>query len=54
VGAMVPQDDLLVGRRVQAVPGHVNTLANASVILGEVKRRCIHGLEAEVSTPRPR
>jgi hypothetical protein len=54
VGAVVPQDDLLVGRRVQAVPGHTNTLANASAILGEVKGRCIPGLEAEVSTPRPR
>jgi len=54
VGAVVPQDDLLVRRRVEAVPGHANTLANASVILREVKRRCIPGLEAEVSTPRPR
>ena len=54
LGAVVPKDDFLVRRRVQAVPGHANTLANASVILGEVKRRCIPRLEAEVSTPRPR
>ena len=50
--AMVPQHCLLGGRRDQTVPGHANTLANATDIPEEVKRRFLPGLKSGVSTPR--
>ena len=52
VGAVVPQHGLLGGRGEQPVPGHANTLATATDILGEVKRRLLPGLKTGVSTPR--
>jgi hypothetical protein len=53
VRAVVSQHDLLSGRRVEAIPGHANTLANVADILREVKRRSLPDLKVEVSTPRP-
>ena len=52
LGAMVPQHHLLGGRGEQTVPGHTNTLAKATDISGEVKRRFLPGLKAGVSMPR--
>ena len=52
VAAVVPQHRFLGGRGEQPVPGHANTLANATDISGEVKRRFLPGLKAGVSTPR--
>ena len=50
---MFPQHRLVGGLREQSVPGHTNTLANATDILEEVKRRSLPGLKAGVPTPRP-
>ena len=50
--AVVPQHRLLGGRGKQAIPGHTNTLAISTDILGEVTRRFLSGLKAWVSTPR--
>ena len=52
MGAMVPQDGFLDGRRHQAVTGHSNTISGTSDISEEVKRRFLPSLEAGVFTPR--
>jgi hypothetical protein len=52
VAAVVLQHRFLGGRGDEPVPGHTNTLANTTDISGEVKRRLLPGLKAEVSTPR--
>ena len=52
VAAVVPQHRLLGGCGEQPVPGHANTLSNATDISGEVTRRFLPGLKAGVSTPR--
>ena len=52
VRTVVPQHRLLGERGEQPVPGHTNTLANATDISGEVTRRFLPGLKAGVSTPR--
>jgi hypothetical protein len=52
VAAVVPQHRLLGGGGEQPVPGHANTLSDAADISGEVTRRFLPGLKAEVSTPR--
>jgi len=52
VGAVLPQHRLLGGGGVQPVPGHANTLATATDIPEEVKRRFLPGLKTGVSTPR--
>jgi len=54
VRAVIPQHRFLGGRREQPVPGHTNTLATTTDISGEVKRSCLPGLKAQVSTPRAR
>jgi len=54
VAAVVPQHRFLGGRGEQPVPGHANILSNHTDISGEVKRRFLPGLKAEVSTPRSR
>ena len=50
--AVIPQHRFLGGRRDQTIAGHTNTLATTTHISGEVKRRCITGLKAQVPTPR--
>jgi hypothetical protein len=52
VRTVVPQYRLLGERRDQTIPGHTNTIANATDIFGEVKRRFLHGLKAGFSTPQ--
>ena len=52
VAAVAPQHCLLSRRGDQPVMGHTNILSTATVISGEVKRRFLHGPEAEVRTPR--
>jgi len=41
------------GRAEQSVPSRADTLANATNIPGEVKRRSLPGLKAGLSTPHP-
>ena len=51
--AVVPEHRLFLGGRGDhAVSGHANTLASATDISGEVKRRLLPCLTAGVSTPR--
>jgi hypothetical protein len=52
VAAVIPQHRLLGGHGVEPVPGHTNTLSGTADISGEVKRRFLPGLKADVSTPR--
>ena len=54
VAAVILQHRLLGGCGVQPVPGHANTLSDATDISGEVMRRFLPGLKAGVSTPRSR
>jgi len=49
VCAMILQHCLLNGRWEQAVSGHANTIANATDIPGEVRRRSFPGIKARVS-----
>jgi hypothetical protein len=52
VHAVISQHPFLGGRGEQTVPGHANSLATATVISGEVKRRLLTSLKSGVSTPR--
>jgi hypothetical protein len=51
VGAVAAQHRFLGGRGNQPIAGHVNTLANAADISGEVERRFLPA-KAEVWSPR--
>ena len=52
VAAVVPQDDLLRGRRNQPIPRHTNTLSETTDISEEVKRRRLPRVTAGEATPR--
>jgi hypothetical protein len=52
VGAVLPQHRLLGAGGVQPVPGHANTLATATDIPEEVKRRFLPGPKTGAFTPR--
>jgi hypothetical protein len=52
VRAVHPRRRLLGGCREQPVPGHTNTLSTTTDIAGEVKRRFLREVRAEVSAPR--
>jgi hypothetical protein len=52
MGAVIAQHRFLGGRGQQAIPGHTNTLATASDISREVKRRSRPVLEGGIPTPR--
>ena len=52
VAAVVPQHRLLGGGGDQPVPGHANTLSNATDISGEVTRRFLPSQRTGRSTPR--
>jgi hypothetical protein len=52
VRAVHPQRRLLGGCREQSVPGHANTLSITTDISGEVKRRFLREVRAEVFAPR--
>jgi hypothetical protein len=52
VRAVAAQHRFLGGRGKQPVAGHANTLANATDISGEVKRRFLPAKEEEVWSPR--
>jgi hypothetical protein len=52
VRAMTLQHCLLGGCGKQPVPRHTNTLATATDIPGEVRRRFLPGLKARISASR--
>jgi hypothetical protein len=52
VRAMTLQHCLLGGRGKQPVPRHANTIATATDIPGEVRRRFLPGLKARISASR--
>jgi hypothetical protein len=52
MGAVIAQHRFLGGRGQQAIPEHTNTLAIATDISREVKRRTLPALEGGILAPR--